>query len=390
MKYKLLSPPILCYPDFSKRFILTTDASNFALGAVLSQGEVGKDKPIAYASKSLNKYELNKPVIEKELLAIQWGINHFRPYLYGTKFTVYTDHRPLVSLFKHSNPSSKMTRIRVDLMDYDFDIIYKQGKMNTNADALSRIQLNIKKLKDMIPKQSVNIVTRAMMKNKQNSSRGQEEKMESQNTETVNSNMKTDHLHIWECISISDIRRVKRLDFKYKKDESMKPNNIKVIEAKNDLFVEYSDNSLSKIEMILKKLLFEASNLGIKKLSLAKNSKIFDNISITEFKIAFNTLQRDRNINECLDIILYEPPKRIESQKVMQELIRDYHNSMHGGHSGIRRMLAKLKQKYIWKNMRQMIIKYINNCKQCAKAKVTRYTKKNTVLPTHQQHRLMK
>ena len=75
--------------------MLTTDASNYALGAVLSQGEIGCDLPISYASKSLQKHDLNKAIIEKELLTIHWSINFFRPYLYGRKFTVVTDHRPL-------------------------------------------------------------------------------------------------------------------------------------------------------------------------------------------------------------------------------------------------------------------------------------------------------
>ena len=139
LKVKLINPPVLQYPDFARTFVLTTDASNYALGAVLSQGEIGNDLPISYASKSLQKHDLKKSVIEKEFLAIHWAIDFFRPYLYGRKFIVVTDHRPLISLFSHKNPSSKLTRIRLDLCDYDFDIIYKKGKMNTNTDALSRI-----------------------------------------------------------------------------------------------------------------------------------------------------------------------------------------------------------------------------------------------------------
>lgn len=70
LKCKLLNPPILQYPDFSKPFLLTTDASSYALGALLSQGRVGSDLPISYASSTLSKHDLNKPIIEKELLAI--------------------------------------------------------------------------------------------------------------------------------------------------------------------------------------------------------------------------------------------------------------------------------------------------------------------------------
>ena len=85
--------PILQYPDFSKSFCLTTDASNTAIGSVLSQGNVPLDLPIAYASRTLNKAELNYSTTEKELLAIVWSIKHFRPYLYGRKFKIITDHR---------------------------------------------------------------------------------------------------------------------------------------------------------------------------------------------------------------------------------------------------------------------------------------------------------
>jgi hypothetical protein len=70
LKSKLTTQPILQYPDFSKEFILTTDASNQGLGAILSQGEIGKDLPTAYASRNLNRAEKNYSKSEKELLAL--------------------------------------------------------------------------------------------------------------------------------------------------------------------------------------------------------------------------------------------------------------------------------------------------------------------------------
>lgn len=79
----LCSEPILQYPDFSQIFILTTDASNIAISGILSQGDVGKDLPIAYASRTLNKSKINYSTTEKAFLAIVWSTNHFRPYLYG-------------------------------------------------------------------------------------------------------------------------------------------------------------------------------------------------------------------------------------------------------------------------------------------------------------------
>jgi len=83
LKSKLTRQPILQYPDFSKEFVLTTDASNQGVGAVLSQGPIGKDLPVAYASRSLNRAETHYTTSEKELLAIVWATKYFRPYLYG-------------------------------------------------------------------------------------------------------------------------------------------------------------------------------------------------------------------------------------------------------------------------------------------------------------------
>lgn len=86
LKHCLMNEPILQYPDFNKQFILTTDASNFAIGAILSQGDVPNDLPIAYASRTLNRAESNYSTTERELLSIVWAVKHFRPYLYGRKF----------------------------------------------------------------------------------------------------------------------------------------------------------------------------------------------------------------------------------------------------------------------------------------------------------------
>ena len=96
LKQLLTSQPLLQYPDFSKHFVLTKDASNDALGPILSQGDIGRDLSVAYASRTLRKAEQNCPTVEKKLLAIVWGCKHFRPYLYGRKFTDVTDHCPLV------------------------------------------------------------------------------------------------------------------------------------------------------------------------------------------------------------------------------------------------------------------------------------------------------
>ncbi|GJQ88632.1 hypothetical protein Trydic_g12292 [Trypoxylus dichotomus] len=131
----LCNEPIVQYPDISKPLILTTDA-------VLSQGSVGRDKPISYASRTLSETEQRYSTIEKELLAVIWATKYFRPYLFGRKFTIFTDHRPLLWLSSLNAPNSKLQRWKLKLGEYNYDVVYKKGKYNTNADALSPVHLN--------------------------------------------------------------------------------------------------------------------------------------------------------------------------------------------------------------------------------------------------------
>ncbi|GJQ70538.1 hypothetical protein Trydic_g221, partial [Trypoxylus dichotomus] len=131
----LTNEPLLIYPDFSQDFVLTTDASNFAIGSVLSQGGIGKDRPIAYASRTLNNAEQNYSTTEKELLSIIWSVRHFRPYLYGRKFKIVTDHKPLTWLFNCKDPGSRLVRWRLQLAEYDYEIIYKEAPMEITSTA---------------------------------------------------------------------------------------------------------------------------------------------------------------------------------------------------------------------------------------------------------------
>lgn len=143
LKNFLTREPILQYPDFTRELLLTTDASNEAIGSILSQAPLGKDLPICFYSRTLNKAEYNYSTTKKELLAIVDSVKHFRPYLFGQRFTIITDHKPLTWLMNCKDPSSRLMRWRLKLMEYDYQIRYKPGKVNTNADALSRPILQI-------------------------------------------------------------------------------------------------------------------------------------------------------------------------------------------------------------------------------------------------------
>lgn len=144
----LLSSNILIYPDYEKQFILTTDASKYAVGAVLSQGPIGSDRPIAFASRTLTVSEENYSTIEKELLAIDWACKYFRPYLFGRKFILYTDHKPLTYALNLKDPHSKLIRYKLRLEEFDYEMKYRPGKQNVVADGLSRIVHDINVIDD--------------------------------------------------------------------------------------------------------------------------------------------------------------------------------------------------------------------------------------------------
>lgn len=129
----------LFQPEFTKPFELTTDASNFAIGAVLSQNK----KPIAFISRTLNKTEQNYSTNEKELLAIVWSLQKLRNYLYGiADLTIYTDHQSLIFSISDKNPNTKLKRWKNFIEEYGAKLVYKPGHQNVVADALSRQQIN--------------------------------------------------------------------------------------------------------------------------------------------------------------------------------------------------------------------------------------------------------
>ena len=142
----LTGPPVLCYPDFSKPFLLRTDATKQGLGAVLCQEqESGDIRVVAYGSQTLCKAEENYSTHKLEFLALYWAVNkQFQYYLYGApSFVVTTDHNPLTSVQTTAKLDALGHRWIADLGGYNFVVNYKPGKLNCDADALSRRPIEV-------------------------------------------------------------------------------------------------------------------------------------------------------------------------------------------------------------------------------------------------------
>ena len=134
LKVALTQAPVLSYPSFKKEFTLLTDASAVGIGAVLEQ----EGHPIAYASRSLTPSERQYSVIERECLAAVFAVKQFRHYLLGRPFSLHTDHQPLQWL-SAQKMEGRLCRWALALQEFDFEIKYRRGSANGNADALSRV-----------------------------------------------------------------------------------------------------------------------------------------------------------------------------------------------------------------------------------------------------------
>ena len=130
----LCNAPVLALPDGNDGFIVYCDASNLGLGCDLMQ----RDKVIAYASRQLKIHKKNYTTHDLELGTVVFALKIWRHYLYGTKCTIFTDHRSLQHIFDQKEHNTRQCRWVELLNDYDCEIRYHPGKANVIADALSR------------------------------------------------------------------------------------------------------------------------------------------------------------------------------------------------------------------------------------------------------------
>uniref|UniRef100_A0A0A9YJ44 RNA-directed DNA polymerase n=1 Tax=Lygus hesperus TaxID=30085 RepID=A0A0A9YJ44_LYGHE len=374
-KTLLTNEPILQYPDFSKLFHLTTDASNVAIGAVLSQTTNGADLPIAYASRTLCDSERRLSTIERELLAVVWGVQYFRPYLFGRKFKIHTDHRPLQWLYSIKEPGSKLFKWRTKLSAYDFDIVYKKGTLNSNVDALSRIELlnnnddneSIEGADEAIdtffetlsPKSLLRVIDKdietpaSIIVNFDS-----DEDPESEGT--IHSNA-IGHATVAIPIRNEPINNCKNQII-------IKLANIPV---ENPVKVKKLFENKSRITVHIRKHNLEQDIIKFVKEYV--QPKIKYGLYFTEdiYEQFCNIMTKNFAFSE---ITMTKYTKRLEDvldENKRPELIRKYHEGI-TNHRGIDETHNHLKRTHYWPNMRESIQRFINNCNLCVRCKYDR------------------
>ena len=305
----LASDLVLVIPDFDKPFSLATDSSDYGMGAVLAQTHGDQERPVAYFSKSLSKAERNYSTSEKELYAIVASMEHFKHYLYGKRFTVYSDHKPLSWLLTCEKPSQQLARWLIRIERFNFEIVYKEGPKNGNADGLSRMPPDIKDGED------------------QASNEPEEE---------TNGDYIICNLSVEAAINLFSEEQ---------KQEQLMDPDIKWIYELVEKHGE-AKPAIDSFDTLNQKDLFSVyESLTIKEENIYRQVQDEFDRSFTQFLLP-------------------------ESQVDM--VLRNMHESQFSGHLGIDKTWQRIKDRFYFPNMRSRIRKFVQECDKCQKIKSTK------------------
>lgn len=384
LKNSLITAPVLIFPDFKETFYVTTDASHYAVGAVLSQGTYPNDRPIQYFSKTLGPAQINYSVTHKELLSIIMAIEEFRHYLYGREFVVITDHKPLTALFKQ-NVNGRLQRWKWNLKEYDFKIIHVPGRQNKVADFLSRLNNPTQDSKsdqklDQIPRSVeeymkncedlpiLAALTRSKAKeleilkrmneqeSGQNSLENEQNTVDSypilENNNSIIFRKNFDHVfHLFEneCCELRN-----KLEDKWKKrlkvESPMNKYQLYSIDKYNSIIIVpkiiRNSEQIEITKIVLKQILEFSEEKFYERIAL--NISFADVPSYFEFKNLYKQLFKNTNINTSFYLNKIIEVERVED---IQNILDIYHKSLLGGHVGIDRMKNNIRRFYNWENM---------------------------------------
>ena len=348
IKAILVSGQVMGHPRLDREFVLDVDASDFALGAELSQADENGDlRPIYYASKHLEKSERNYSATAREALAAVFGCEYFRQYLQGAKFKLRTDHNPLVWLRNMKEPKRPYSGWIVRLEQFNYQMEYRPGKEHTNADFNSRVEMN-----------------------------GYKDGTRSVGTQTIEglNELITKKCSINECNSTLGPQSVSQVNLKAQTGE----RNTTPIESnsagENISNQDHSSDLSSLPEQVLRTQQLSDGDIGpvINKLQ----GSIDDNCELTKAGEQLWRGRRNLLLKEGVLVRTFKLKAGLKSIEqivlpgsLRQIVLESLHDSPFAGHFGEQRTLARVKLRYYWPGYVEDVSNWCKTCDVCQRRK---------------------
>ena len=329
------------YPDFHKPFIISTDASDQAIGYVLGQRDQhGREQAIAYGGRKLHRDEQKWHISEKEGLSLVEAVKQFRPYIANTKFTVYTDNIALKWLNSIKNMNGRLGRWSLFLQAFNFEIKHKAGAQNTNADGLSRRDYDMDQGQGIT--QAVNLCK----------------------TSSEDHTSQKDTLQVTFVYKYENVQQVMALNPVMPNDiqaenNAPEPNDLDVNAALREQQQNCPDFE-EIIQYLEQREVPEDAGTARRVVAESNSFDIVDGILYHLHQDRNRAVPRDQRVIKQLAV----------PRVLRDDLLKSYHDSIAGGgHQGYERTYEALRRKYYWPSMYSDVMQYTTSCINCQQAK---------------------
>jgi hypothetical protein len=357
LKRCLTSAPVLSLPQDDGEFVLDTDCSNFAAGAVLSQQQNGVLKVIAYASRTLRGAELNYSTTRKELTAIIFGMKQYQQYLLGRHFVLRTDHAALTSLMKTPEVIGQQARYLDYIAQFDFDVVHRSGVSHGNCDSLSRrpserccLDENSQESEKQItsPVHSI-LVTRDGVQGSEMELFFDDLLKDSDN----NVELSTDEVGVSEMIDVDRLRRIESRNF-------ISDDDAAVISWDNIAKSQHDDTDLAFVIAVKTRGINPPTEeeMADQSYEVHEICAQWDSLVYTDGML-YRLFEDIRRNTVILQSII---PRQLRSLYV-----RHCHTGMTGGHQGISKTQEQVARRAYFPSWKQTVINVCRDCEECAR-----------------------